>query len=92
MTPDVCPNCGEEVPAKAKACPGCGACEATGWSEDAHAEALGIPSESFDYEEFVKREFEGEKPKQKVRWVWLVTGVVLLAIFAWAFLGPHVSK
>ncbi len=29
-----CPNCGEEVPIKAKSCPGCGSDEKTGWSED----------------------------------------------------------
>src|SRR5688500_4905783 len=35
--PDVCPQCGEDVPRNAKACPECGADEQTGWKEDAYA-------------------------------------------------------
>jgi uncharacterized membrane protein YvbJ len=30
-----CPNCGADVPTKAKACPECGSDEDTGWSEEA---------------------------------------------------------
>ncbi len=30
-----CPNCGADVPAKARACPVCGSDEDTGWSEAA---------------------------------------------------------
>jgi len=30
-----CPNCGADVPIKAKACPECGSDEDTGWSEEA---------------------------------------------------------
>ncbi len=89
MTPEICPNCGDVVPPRAKACPGCGACEETGWSEDAKADSLGIPSEDFDYEEYVRREFEGEAPKRKWGWVWAVTAAALLAVFAWAFFRPH---
>ena len=86
MTPDVCPNCGELVPPKAKACPECGACEETGWSDEARADALGIPDDTFDYDEYVKREFEGENPKRKFGALWFITAVVLLGIFAWAML------
>jgi hypothetical protein len=88
MRPDVCPNCGELVPDNAKACPGCGSCEETGWSDDARADQLGIPSESFDYDEYVKREFEGENPKRKFGALWTVTAIVLLGAFAW-FLLKH---
>ncbi len=41
MTPDVCPNCGAEVPPSAKACPECGSDEKTGWSEKARYDHLG---------------------------------------------------
>jgi hypothetical protein len=92
MTPDICPNCGEVVPAKAKACPECGACDETGWSEEGRADALGLPSEEFDYDDYVKREFEGEQPKRKFGWVWIVTAILLLAFFAWAFLAPHARR
>ena len=87
MTPEICPNCGEEVPPKAKACPGCGACEETGWSDEARAEAAGIPSDEFDYDEFVQREFEGKKAKRKFGGLWVVTAIVLLGLFAWMFFG-----
>ena len=86
MTPEICPNCGEIVPPKAKACPECGACEETGWSDEGRADALGLPSEEFDYDDYVKREFEGENPKRKFGAVWIITAIVLLALFAWAFL------
>ena len=86
MTPEICPNCGEVVPPKAKACPECGACEETGWSDEAHTDNLGIPSEEFDYHDYIKREFEGENAKRKHGAIWVVTAVVLLALFAWMFL------
>jgi hypothetical protein len=89
MTPDVCPNCGEEVPRNAKACPECGACEKTGWSEEADAADLGLPDDSFDYNEYVKREFQGEEPKRKGAGLWIITAVVLLVLIAWALLSPH---
>jgi hypothetical protein len=85
MTPDICPVCGEVVPAKAKACPECGADEQTGWSDAGRADSLGIPSEDFDYDDYVKREFEGEKPRGKFGAVWIVTAIVLLLLFVWAF-------
>ena len=33
--PESCPVCGEAVPRHAKACPGCGADERSGWDEEA---------------------------------------------------------
>ena len=80
--PETCPNCGADVPPKAKACPECGADEASGWGEGAQqatAADLGLPEESFDYDDFVKREFD--KPSLKpegLRWVWWLTGLALL--------------
>lgn len=81
MRPDVCPICGEMVPEDAKACPECGACEETGWSDDAKADALGIPREEFDYEGYLKEEFEDQEPRPKIRGVWSTTAWVLIAIF-----------
>jgi hypothetical protein len=59
----VCAHCGAQVSAGARACPECGSDEATGWAEDADKWAAGIPAgygdeDDFDYEEFVRREFE----------------------------------
>jgi hypothetical protein len=86
--PEICPNCGADVPPNAKACPECGADETTGWSEDAVAGGLGLPDEEeFDYEEFVQREFGGGKRRHHgigPGWWWVA--VVLLVIFVLFFL------
>ena len=81
MKPDYCPVCGAEVPARAKACPECGADENTGWSEEAQYEQLGIPDESFDYDDYVKREFGGKEPSRKLQWLWIVVAAALLLAF-----------
>ena len=39
-----CPNCGAEVPIKAKSCPDCGSDEKTGWSEDTLYDGLDLPA------------------------------------------------
>jgi hypothetical protein len=84
--PDICPVCGVEVPERARACPECGADEKTGWSERARYDELGIPDDSFDYHDFVDREFGGKKPKRKLGWLWLLVALLLLLAFALPFL------
>ena len=82
MPPEICPNCGAEVPPDARVCPECGSDENTGWSEDADRERLGLPSENFDYEDFVKREFSREKVKpHSIHWFWWIVAVLVLAMF-----------
>ena len=83
MPPEVCPNCGADVPRNAKACPECGADESTGWAEDAQqatAADLGLPEEDFDYDEFVKKEFGGGGNPATGNAIWWVTGLVLFII------------
>jgi hypothetical protein len=87
--PEICPNCGALVPPKAKACPGCGADEETGWSDRAAAQRLGLPDEEFDYDQFVKEEFGGPdrgprlRPHGISRFWWIVAiGLVALSL-AW---------
>jgi uncharacterized membrane protein YvbJ len=85
--PEICPNCGAEVPPKARACPECGADEETGWSERAAAQRLGLPDDEFDYDEFVKEEF-GDKSRPKrplIGWLWWVVAVALLIAIALYF-------
>ncbi len=78
MRPEICPNCGAEVPPDAKACPACGSDENTGWSEDAETSGLNLPGEEFDYGDFVKREFGREGPVPRgIRPVWWVVALVL---------------
>lgn len=82
MHPEVCPNCGAEIPPKAKACPVCGSDEETGWSEDAQAQGLDLPDQEFDYEEFVKEEFGQQRPVPRgTHWFWWVVAVALLVGF-----------
>ena len=82
MTPEICPHCGADVPQGAKACPACGADENTGWSEEACAGSLNLPDESFEYDEFVEREF-GKKRllPYGVKWLWWVTALVVAVLF-----------
>jgi hypothetical protein len=89
MTPEICPNCGAEVPPKAKACPECGACDETGWSEGAEAQSadLGIPEESFNYDDFVQREFGAKKVlPYGVGWFLWIVSLVVVGTLVWLFL------
>jgi hypothetical protein len=82
MSPPICPNCGAEVPRKAKACPACGSDEQTGWSQEAETSGLDLPDEEFDYDEFAKREFGGPSPVPRgIHWFWWVVAAVLAAAF-----------
>jgi uncharacterized membrane protein YvbJ len=85
MPPDYCPNCGAEVPPNAKACPECGSDERTGWSDRAHGDRLGLPDEEFDYDEFVKKEFEQRKAitatPHGISWLWWFIAVILVLAF-----------
>lgn len=87
MTPDNCPHCGADLARGAKACPECGSCEKTGWSEEAAASGLGIPDQEFDYDDFTQREF-GEAAKVVPRGVsplWWVVAVVILILVVLGF-------
>ena len=87
MTPDLCPNCGAELPQTAKACPECGSDEHTGWSERAQSEGLGLPDEEFEYEDFVKREFGDQGPVPRgLHWFWWLVGITVVGGFVFLLL------
>lgn len=80
--PDICPNCGAEVPPKAVACSECGADDQTGWSESARSDGLDLPEDTFDYDEFIKREFAGPGPVPRgIHWFWWAIALALVALF-----------
>jgi len=84
MTPDLCPNCGAAVPPHARACPECGSDETTGWSDEANVQKLDLPDDSFDYDEFAKREF-GDSTGVRVRpagirWTWWIVAITLILL------------
>ncbi len=76
--PENCPNCGAAVARNAKACPECGSDEKTGWAEEAQAQALDLPDEEFNYEEFVEKEFGRPKKSKKQIFWWLVAVGLLI--------------
>ena len=56
----LCPHCGAEVRKGQAACPECGSCEETGWSDAAtegFADGGYDEDDDFDYNEFVESEF-----------------------------------
>ena len=87
MRPETCPNCGADVPPNAKSCPECGSDEETGWSEEARASGLDLPDEKFDYDDFVKREFEGGPKPRGLHTVWWIVAISLAALLLLHFLG-----
>ncbi len=84
MPPEICPNCGAEVPTKAKTCPECGADEETGWSDEAKSSGLDLPDQNFDYDDFVKREFGEASPVPRgiSRFWWLIALLLAVAFIA----------
>jgi ribosomal protein L40E len=86
MPPDVCPNCGAELPPDARACPACGSDEKTGWSEQARYDDLGLPDDNFDYKDFIEREFGDRKAVPRgLHWAWWAVALFLLVAFLiWA--------
>jgi hypothetical protein len=78
-----CPVCGALVPRKAKACPECGACEKSGWSEDQLYDGLDLPDE----DDRSARLGAGNRGaiSGRDRFMWIVTVLVLIA-FVWLIL------
>lgn len=90
MPPRVCPNCGADVPPKAKACPECGSDDETGWSEEAETGGLDLPDDNFDYKDFVAREFGEEQPKPRgIAWFWWGIGIILVTVMVWLLIHPR---
>jgi uncharacterized membrane protein YvbJ len=88
--PEICPQCGAEVPEKARCCPECGSDYETGWSEEATGQRLGLPDEEFDYDEFVKEEFGEEKRELRPRGIaplWWIVAIGLVLAFIFMFLN-----
>lgn len=85
--PEVCPVCGDGVPAEASACPECGADHLSGWREDAdQSGGLDLPGGSFDYDDFVAREFGPASKPEGIGWVWWAAAVAALLAFVAVFL------
>jgi hypothetical protein len=79
--PFSCPVCGEDVPAGARACPECGACEKSGWSDEAIYDGIDLPDDEFEHERFAAEEFGGGARKTRTRKVRAVVALAVLAAF-----------
>jgi hypothetical protein len=80
VAPTECPVCGERVPRNARACPGCGADERSGWNEEAtRYDGLDLPDSAFADEPRVA-------PRRGSGWLWPVVGFVTLAAIIAAFI------
>lgn len=80
--PDVCPVCGEDVPLGARACPECGADHNSAWREDAaDYDAVDLPDEGFNYDEFVRKEFRSAPKPAGVETIWWITAIALTVLF-----------
>lgn len=80
--PSVCPNCGEDVPRAALACPECGADWETGWRDLGYqGGGSADPEDEFDYREAFDKEFGSAAKPEGVKPLWWITGIALLVIF-----------
>lgn len=78
--PTECPVCGVAVPRNARACPGCGADERSGWDEDVtRYDGLDLPDSAFDDE-------RKTAPSRGSGLLWPVVGFVTLAAVITAFI------
>ena len=90
----ICPNCGSEARVGASSCPDCGSDDRTGWSKEAETWSTEVPSgygedDSFDYEEFVQREFgedSGAPPKLDFKQLFSCLLIVILIIALFLYL------
>ena len=82
VPPTDCPVCGEPVRRGARACPGCGADERSGWNEeDTRYDGLDLPDAAYDDE----REHAPLRRPGKVK-LWLVVTVLVLLAVITAFI------
>jgi hypothetical protein len=75
-TPFTCPVCGEELSADDRACPSCGACERSGWSQEAMYDGLDLP-EPYDSEHPTH---DANSQPLMVRYAWVVALVLIIAL------------
>ncbi len=73
-----CPNCGAEVPIKAKSCPDCGSDENTGWSEDTMYDGLDLNEQDESIEKTKTSLFQNK--------VFLyIVAIVTILVFIWMY-------
>ncbi len=81
----LCPSCGRQARV-GRPCPGCEKPlqkKKHSWESHPTSEGLDLPSDDFDYDDFVAREF-GKAPHRKlgVKWYWWLLALIVLAAMA----------
>ncbi|HEY3901149.1 MAG TPA: hypothetical protein VGM54_21240 [Chthoniobacter sp.] len=74
-----CPICGAEVPRRAKACPDCGACEKSGWSENRYLDGVHLPE--WDERSSSPRRLGYGESKNARQWFGIVVAVLIVIAF-----------
>ena len=88
--PEVCPVCGQDIPRNALACPECGADYNSGWREDAHTyDAVDLPDEDFNYDEFVRQEFESSPKPGAIKTIWWIMAILAIVFITIYFYAAH---
>jgi hypothetical protein len=76
--PEVCPVCDADVPSGALACPECGADHNSGWRETETYDALDLPDQDFNYDEFVREEFGSSFKPAGMKTIWWITAILII--------------
>lgn len=81
--PGDCPNCGEEVPARARACPHCGATADAGWNDASAYDGLDLPDEAFEDDDTAPQPVR----RPGLHPAWMLVAVLLLgSLVAWIWI------
>jgi hypothetical protein len=84
--PDECAQCGATVPPRARACPGCGADERTGWREQSVYDGLDLP-DSDESGLNPASPPSRPRPRDRLAWYWVLTIITVLLLLIVSALG-----
>ena len=83
--PTECAQCGADIPPRARACPGCGADERTGWREPSVYDGLNLPDDETDDD--ARSAPRSSRPRDRLAWYWVLTIVAVLLLLIVSALG-----
>jgi predicted amidophosphoribosyltransferase len=83
--PTECAQCGADIPPHARACPGCGADERTGWREPSVYDGLNLPDDETDDD--ARSAPRSSRPRDRLAWYWVLTIVAVLLLLIVSALG-----
>jgi len=83
--PTECAQCGADIPPRARACPGCGADERTGWREQSVYDGLNLPDDETDDD--ARSAPRSSRPRDRLAWYWALTIIAVLLLLIVSALG-----